>query len=231
MKKKSAIKIAIIPARGGSKRLPRKNILPLPGGIMIEFPISAALRSGLFDHVVVSTEDNEIAEISKKAGAEIVYRPSNLAKDSSTVAEVCLHTLKEYPSDYFCCVYATASLLNSEILIDSYKKFKVNLRADVLMGVSAFNYPPAQALRMNDYGFLEYMWPEFKGVQSQNQPVLCVSNGTFVWSKTNEFKKNKTFYSSSLMPYYVDPEHVQDVDTMDDYLRLMERMKVNENRN
>ncbi len=231
MKKPPASKIAIIPARGGSKRLPRKNILPLPGGVMIEFPISAALRSGLFDHVVVSTEDDEIAELAKKAGAEIVYRPSELAKDSSTVAEVCLHALKCYHSDYFCCIYATASLLNPDVLISSCEEFKLNPSADALMGVSTYNYPPAQALRMNGYGFLEYMWPEFKGIQSQNQPDLCVSNGTFVWSKTNEFKKNKTFYSSSLIPYYVDPECVQDVDTMDDYLRLMERMRANENRN
>ena len=231
MQKKSVTKIAVIPARGGSKRLPRKNILPLPGGVMIEFPITAALRSGLFDHVVVSTEDDEIAKIAMKAGAEIIQRPTDLARDNSTVAEVCLHALMQYPSDYLCCLYATASLLGSEILVDSYEKFMANPRADVLMGVSTFNYPPAQALRNNNSGFLEYMWPEFKGVQSQNQPVLCVSNGTFVWSKTKEFEKNKTFYSSSLIPYYVDPKYVQDIDTMDDYLHLMERMRANENRN
>ncbi len=111
--------VAIIPARGGSKRLPRKNILSIEGRPMLTYPVSAALESGTFDDVVVSTEDEEISGIARAAGARVLERPEELAEDRAKVAQVCLHALNELekegaPIDKFCCVYATAIFLARE---------------------------------------------------------------------------------------------------------------------
>jgi pseudaminic acid cytidylyltransferase len=211
--------IAVIPARGGSKRLPRKNILPLAGNPALSYPIKAALNSELFDSVVVSTEDSEIKDIALDSGASVCDRSVTLAQDRSTVAEVCLDTIKQQAQEpnMFCCIYATAVLLSDRTLIDSFHHFNGDPQANYLMGVSRFNFPPVQALRSDDDGCLSYLWPEFVGVQSQFFPNLLVSNGTFVWTTTGKFQKEKTFYGSRLKGFVVPEHEVIDIDTQEDF--------------
>lgn len=214
-------RIAIIPARGGSKRLPRKNILPVGGQPMLSHPIRAALDTGLFDRVVVSTEDSEIAAAAQDAGASVLERPPSLAQDTSTVVQVCLHALEHYPAREFCCIYATAALLRPETLRNAHGALDALPSADYVLGVSGYNYPPVQALKADENGFLSYMWPEFRGKQSQTYPELCVSNGTFVWARSEVFIREKIFYGTRLRGYPVPDDQVLDIDIPEDYETLL----------
>lgn len=213
--------VALIPARGGSKRLPRKNILEVGGVPMLAHPILAAHESGLFEHIYVSTEDAEIAKIANQYGAEVIGRPLQIAEDRSTVVEVCIHALESKPDiDLICCLYATAVLLTKETLIAASKLLSDAPEADFVMGVSEYEHPPVQALKPDDNGYLAYQWPEWRGIQSQFHPHLVVSNGTFYWARRHALMEEKTFYGHRLKGFIVPYEQVSDVDTREDAIKI-----------
>ncbi len=212
--------IAIIPARGGSKRLPMKNILPVLDRPMLSYPVKAALDSHLFDQVIVSTEDETIQAAALQSGARVLVRPGELARDRSTVAQVCEHVLNTLAGEgvnpaWFCCVYATALFLKPEDFKASFNLGKTVPQADVIMGVSRFNLQPLQAMERKD-GFLKPKWPEYK-LQSQFHPDLVASNGTLYWARTDSFLKKKTFYTDRLTGYEIPWIRAIDVDTPEDY--------------
>ena len=218
-------RIALIPARGGSKRLPRKNILDVGGVPMLARPIMAARATGLFDQIYVSTEDAEIAEIAKQYGAEVIERPPQIAEDHSTVVQVCLHALETHPEiELMCCIYATAVLLEPETIAAAYKLLGGESEADFVMGVSEYEHPPVQALKADDNGYLSYMWPEWRGIQSQFHPHLVVSNGTFYWARRQALLEEKTFYGRRLRGFTVPFEQVSDIDTQADLTKVIARM-------
>ncbi|WDP89721.1 MAG: acylneuraminate cytidylyltransferase family protein [Desulfobacter sp.] len=236
--------VAVIPARGGSKRLPRKNILDILGRPMLSYPVGTAIASGLFDQVIVSTEDEEIAGIAESFGARVMERPAELARDRSTVVQVCTHVLDtlekegDFP-DYFCCIYATALFITPEDIGEAYKNLAgpisdrgrengldnradddrdngLNHDPDVVMGVSEFNLQPVQALERNREGFLSHKWPEYTGRQSQFQPRLTASNGTFYWAKARAFDATTGFYPERLAGYQIPWLRAIDIDTPED---------------
>lgn len=212
--------IAIIPARGGSKRLPRKNILPINGRPIIGYPIRTALESGLFDDVIVSTEDEEIARIAESFGVTIIKRPQSLATDASSVVEVCTHVLglPEYLEvQNFCCIYATAVFLEPCQLVVARKNLD-DVDIDYVMGVSHYDYHPVQALRHEGH-YLVSMWPEYQKKKSQEYPELVVSNGTFYWARTKQFLLDQTFYGKRLVGYVLASV---DIDTIEDYNNAQE---------
>lgn len=214
----------MIPARGGSKRLPRKNILEVGGLPMLAHPIQAARASGLFDAIYVSTEDAEIARVARELGADVIERPQEIAQDRSTVVQVCLHALETHPEiERLCCLYATAILLRPDSLIASHALLDDEPEADFVMGVSEYEHPPLQALKADERGFLSYMWPEWRGVQSQFQPHLVVSNGSLYWARAAALRAEKTFYGHRLRGWPVPPEQVSDIDTTDDLERVRHR--------
>ena len=217
-------KIAVIPARGGSKRLPRKNIIPVQGNPIISYPIAAAKESGLFDDVIVSTEDAEIEEIALKYGAKVLKRPADLAEDTATVVQVCRHVLESFDvenrPDCFCCIYATAVFLQPRDLLQSFEILTNPPEPDFVMGVSDYNLPPVQALEEKD-GFLQYKWPEYEGMQSQFYPQLSASNGTLYWARTRAFLKTLSFYGHRLKGYKTPRIRAVDLDTRED-LELVE---------
>ena len=208
--------IAIIPARGGSKRLPKKNILPVMGKPMIAYPIEAAEKSNLFSEIIVSTEDHEIAETISKYSVQILDRPIELAQDHSSVVEVCTQILtsKEYESiDTFCCIYATALFLNNEELMSSYKLMNTQPIADFVMGVSSYNFPPSKAL-VQDGAYWKSMWPDFQTKKSQEFPDFTVSNGSFYWARRDAFLTEKSFYGNRLK---VHKNFQIDIDNLEDF--------------
>ena len=213
--------IVIIPARGGSKRLPRKNILPLGGVPLIGRVIKACLEADIFDRVIVSTEDEEIAGIAKTYGASIHNRSESLATDTSNVVEVCVDVLKNSDCETFCCVYATAALLNSNTIKASHLFFLRSTESNCLMGVSKYNYSPVQALIVNDDNTAELLMPVYERTQSQFHPKIRVSNGTLYWGRKQSFLEERTFYCSSLKTFDIPSNEVCDIDTMDDYNRLI----------
>lgn len=216
--------VVLIPARGGSKRLPRKNIAEVGGVPMLAHPIMATRASGLFDHIYVSTEDAEIAEIANQYGAEVIERPLQIAEDRSTVVEVCLHALETNPDiELMCCLYATAVLLTPKTLITAYELLSAAPEADFVMGVSEYEYPPVQALKADDNGYLSYQWPEWRGIQSQFHPSLVVSNGSFYWARRHALMEEKTFYGRRLKGFIVPSEQVSDIDTQEDLTKIISR--------
>ena len=213
-------RVAIIPARGGSKRLPRKNVLPILGQPMLAYPIRAALQSELFDRVIVSTEDQEIKQAALDAGADVFQRPEALAEDSAKVVQVCKQVLdvmreQDDQPEFFCCIYATAVFITPEDIRNSFQLFSQEPKPDVVMGVSEFNLHPVQALEEKD-GFLTPKWPEYIGLQSQYHPHLVASNGTLYWARTSYFEQNPNFYCSRLKGYSIPKLRAIDLDTQDD---------------
>ena len=213
-------RVAIIPARGGSKRLPRKNVMPVLGKPMLAYPVQAALQSGMFERVIVSTEDEEIREAALEAGAEVLERPNELARDRARVVDVCENVLEILGKDnalpdYFCCIYATAIFITPDDLKKSFQLFEQEPTPDVVMGVSDFNLHPVQALEHKD-GFLTPKWPEYLGMQSQFHPRLVASNGTLYWAGTSYFEQNPNFYCSRLKGYKIPKLRAIDLDTQED---------------
>ncbi len=213
-------RVAIIPARGGSKRLPRKNILEIARKPMISYPILCAKESGLFERIIVSTEDAEIADIAQSFGAEIMDRSSDLAGDKVQVISVCYDVLKKLKAeealpDLFCCLYATAAFLEPRDLVESEKKIH-NTNADVVMGVSSYPLHPYKAMKEVN-GRLVPAFPEQVKKQSQNYPDYVASNGTFYWADVKYFMENSDFYTARLSGYKIPNIRAPDVDTPEDY--------------
>jgi N-acylneuraminate cytidylyltransferase len=215
--------IAIIPARGGSKRLPRKNIAPIAGKPVISYPLLAAARSGLFRHVFVSTEDEEIAAIGRANGAEVVRRPDKLAEDRATVAQVCEHVLETceglgFEPETFCCIYPTAVFVTADDLRRARGLLSSDPHADGVMSVSEYAIHPYKAMRLSN-GYLVPEWSELARAQSQTYPRCYASNGTFYWLVSKAFRRQQSFYQPHLLPYVVPLERAVDIDTAEDLER------------
>lgn len=194
---------------------------------MLAHPIMVARATGLFDQIYVSTEDAEIGEIAKRYGAEVIERPVQIAQDRSTVVQVCLHALETHPEiDLICCIYATAVLLEPETITAAHKLLGGESEADFVMGVSEYEHPPVQALKADDNGYLSYMWPEWRGIQSQFHPHLVVSNGTFYWARRPALLEEKTFYGRRLRGATVPSEQVSDIDTLEDLTRIISKLNI-----
>jgi CMP-N-acetylneuraminic acid synthetase len=217
--------IAIIPARGGSKRLPRKNILSIGQKPLLQWVVESCLESKVFDKVIVSTEDDEIQKVAEQAGAYVHKRNLALAQDRSTVVEVCEEVLMNEKCEGFCCVYATSALLSARTLQLSSQQFIANTSVSVLMGASKYNYSPVQALSVDENGFSSMLFPEYMKIQSQFHPKTRVSNGTFYWARAESFLKEKTFYSASLKTFDVPEDEVCDLDTLEDFEKLQAMFK------
>jgi pseudaminic acid cytidylyltransferase len=212
--------IAIIPARGGSKRLPRKNITLLRGRPVITYTISAALESKAFSRTVVSTEDAEIAEIAESAGAEVHPRPRELARDDIGVVEVCVDVLKRFGGEgvfpaSFCCLYATAALRTAEDIVRAKSLLEPGA-CDFVMGVTEYHATPYHALVSDKNGYLKLMWPDLAEKSRQQRPPVVVDNGSVYWCVTGSFLKHQTFYGPTLRGYTMPRSRSVDLDTVED---------------
>lgn len=222
--------IAIIPARGGSKRLPRKNILPVAGKPMIAWPIEAARASGIFSAVIVSTEDAGIKSIAQEYGATAIDRPADLATDTAMEIEVYAQMLNTLPAmpEMFCAIYATALLLEPEDFQKSFAAFSQNQDAQAMMSVCDYAIHPFKALQQNEGGFLEMVHPVECRQPSQTYPHYVASNGTFYWLRTAPYMQQKTYYPERLTPYLLPASRAIDIDTAEDlkiaelFLRMRE---------
>lgn len=219
--------IAIIPARGGSKRFKRKNIAPLKGKPLISYPLETAIKSNIFNNIYVSTEDKEIAEIASSHGANTFKRSEELATDSAHELDACLELIDsleesdENKIDYFCVIYPTAVLLEPMHLTDSYNLLKETDAPCTLMSVSEFNYHPYKTLTENKDGYLEMMFPIEARQQSQTYPKALASNGTFYWVHANTLRNNRElgYYQKNIRPFEIAVEYAVDIDYPHDLKR------------
>jgi pseudaminic acid cytidylyltransferase len=213
--------LAIIPARGGSKRLPRKNILDYLGKPLIAWTIEAAVQSNCFSEIVVSTDDEEIASVAAKYWVKVEKRPAELANDEARVVDVCLDVLVRRSTAQFACLYATSPLRTASDISGAVGLLKP-FRCDFSMAVTPFEASPHQALKENE-GYLEPMWPELIEKRHSEIPKLFVDNGSTYAATVEAFKQHKTFYGPNLRGYVMPRERSVDIDTqMDlDYARFL----------
>jgi N-acylneuraminate cytidylyltransferase len=213
--------VAIIPARGGSKRIPRKNLKPFDGVPMIVRSIRTALDCGLFDQVVVSTDDEEIADVARAHGAQVPFvRPVELADDFTGTAAVIVHALSQLPIfDYVCCIYATAPLLQAKYLRQGHELLVQHPDKSFAFSVTGFGFPVQRALTLDQQGALTSLYPEFRNTRSQDLPEAYQDAGQFYWGRTEAWLRGDVLFSPASLPVILPRHLVQDIDTLEDWKR------------
>lgn len=213
--------IAIITARGGSKRIPRKNIKNFLGKPIMLYSIEAAFEAEIFDEVMVSTDDEEIAEIARKAGACVPFMRSAAASDDyATTTDVLLEVLEGYKKigkmfDYMACLYPANPFITAEKLKKCMQLICSSDYAQVLP-VVPFSYPPQRAYVFSDDGYLRYKWDEFKNARSQDLEKMYHDAGQFYFYQVASFIKHKGVYGK-IYPLICSEYEVQDIDTEEDW--------------
>lgn len=216
--------VAIIPARGGSQRIPGKNIRDFVGKPIIAYSIEAALRSHLFERVIVSSDDEKIQQIASDYGAETPFtRPSILSDEFCGTADVVKHALQFLQQEstlpeFVCCIYATAPFLDEkylrrglELLEESQKQYAFS--------VTQFHFPVQRALRINKQNEIEAVWPEFRLTRSQDLEPRYHDAAQFYWGRREAFLNDEVLYSTNSLPVVVPAHLVQDIDTEEDWRR------------
>jgi len=214
--------IAIIPARGGSKRIPRKNIKLFHGKPMIAYSIEAAQQSGCFDKIIVSTDDQEIADIAKKYGAEVPFiRPAAIADDFATTLDVMQHAIKwceehEWIIENVCCIYATAPFLQDKYLAEGLVAL-TNPLIKYAFSVASFSFPIQRAISLSELNTVSMFEPEYASTRSQDLQESYHDAGQFYWGKVNAFKCGDAMFSPHSKAIVIPRKYVQDIDTDEDW--------------
>lgn len=214
--------IAIIPARGGSKRIPKKNIKIFGNQPIIAYSIKVAKETNLFNRIIVSTDSEEIAQIGISYGAEVPFvRPAELSDDFTGTSKVLIHSLswlrehdKSYP--YFCCIYPTAPFLKKDYLVKGFDILRKYMATSVF-SVTSFSYPIFRALKLKSDNRIEMFWPEYLDARSNDLPNAYHDAGQFYWGNTEKFFKEKTLFSPNSVPIILPRYLVQDIDTLEDW--------------
>ena len=213
--------ICIITARGGSKRIPRKNVREFCGKPMLAYSVDAALQSGIFDDVMVSTDDEEIAEVAKSYGAEVPFmRSAAMSNDYATTVDVLSEVLSEYEKrgaefDTMCCLYPTAPFVRASELKEAAAIIRAG--ATSVIPVTSFDFPPLRGFRVGGDGSLEYAFPEYARVRSQDLPEMVHDCGRFYFAKTSSFRERRSFITDKTRLLRIPRKLVQDIDTPEDW--------------
>ena len=218
------MRIAIIPARGGSKRIPRKNIKDFHGKPMISYSIEAAKNSGCFDKIIVSTDDIEIAEIAKKWGADVPFiRPKKLSDDYTGTIPVINHAIdllsirSGEEIKQVCCIYATAPFLLSKYIKEGLNKL-IQLNCNYAFSATSYDFPLQRAFKVcGDH--IEMLNPEAFNTRSQDLEEYYHDAGQFYWGTPKSWKEGKSFFSGNSIPIILPKYLVQDIDNQDDWKR------------
>jgi pseudaminic acid cytidylyltransferase len=217
------MRLAIIPARGGSKRILRKNIRDFLGKPIIAYSIEAARHTRLFDHIVVSTDDHEIAEVARGLGAEVPFmRPADLSDDHTGTAPVVKHALNWFadrgiPAHFACCIYATAPFVTAEDLARGYDMLVASDKS-FAFSVTSFGFSIQRALRLKDGG-VELFAVQHGETRSQDLEQAYHDAGQFYWGRASAFLKDTKLFSDMSLPVILPRYRVQDIDTIEDWQR------------
>lgn len=211
--------VAVITARGGSKRIPRKNIKEFCGKPIIAYSIEEAIASGIFDEVMVSTDDDEIAQTAKKYGARVPFmRSSDTSDDHTTTAEVLLEVLEAYhligrDFDKMCCIYPTAPFITKEKLREGMKQLEY---ADSVIPVVRFSFPPQRSFVANG-GRLQWKWEKYRNTRSQDLEPYYHDCGQFYCVNVKRFLDTKELIMENTAPIIMSELEVQDIDNIEDW--------------
>lgn len=218
------MKIAVIPARGGSKRIPRKNIKDFCGKPMIAWSIEAAKASGLFDHVIVSTDDAEIADIARVWGAEVPFvRAIELSDDYAGTTEVITHATRwsisqGWPVSAVCCIYATAPFVQVGDLKRGLELLESGSWA-YAFSATDFAAPIFRAFKQVAEGGVEMFFPEHFATRSQDLPIALHDAGQFYWGRPSAWVEGRRIFDRHSVPVIIPRWRVQDIDNQDDWMR------------
>jgi len=227
--------LAIITARGGSKRIPHKNIKLFLGQPIIKYSIDTTLKSKCFDEIMVSTDDKKIAGISKKFGAKIPFlRSTKNSDDYATTSDVIKEVLSEYKKreiefEYFCCIYPTAPFITAEKIKKALKKMKKN-NADSIFPVVRFSYPIQRSLKIKN-GRLKRIYPKYKKSRSQDLMPTYHDCGQFYWGKTKSFLKQGSILTDNTIGIETSELEMQDIDYPEDWKIAEMKYKIFKNIN
>jgi len=230
------MKLAVIPARGGSKRIPRKNIKPFGGLPMIAWSIRAAQASECFDRIIISTDDNEIAEVAKAYGAEVPFvRPAELSDDHTGTIAVVAHAIEwqnaHGPSaTEVCCIYATAPFVLPSDIAHGYDVLK-NSSADYAFSVTSYAFPIQRAIRITSQQRVEMFQPEHFNTRSQDLEEAWHDAGQFYWGRAQAWLAHQPVFTAAASPVPIPRYRVQDIDTPEDWERaqwLLKSMQLNQ---
>lgn len=216
------MKLCLIPARGGSKRIPGKNVRDFCGQPIIAYSIKAAIESACFDKVIVSTDDEKIAAIAKEYGAEVPFiRPESISGDHTGTTEVIKHALEWYANKgesvkYICCLYATAPFVSARYIRQGYEQL-IDSAKSYAFSVTSYAFPIQRALRINSSNEIEAIWKENITKRSQDLEEAYHDAGQFYWGKSEAFLKDEIVFSSSSVPVVLPRYIVQDIDTLEDW--------------
>jgi N-acylneuraminate cytidylyltransferase len=215
--------ICIIPARGGSKRIPRKNIKNFCGRPIIAYSIEAALKSNLFDEVMVSTDDSEIAEIAKQYGATVPFMRSTKASDDfATTADVLLEVLEKYKTDYnkkfniACCIYACAPLITQDAFTKAHNKL-VTEELDSVFPIAEYSTPIKRALRLDETEKVAFIFKENKLTRSQDLDSAYFDVGQYYWFNVASLLATKSLTTDNTKCIILPAMQAQDIDNEDDW--------------
>lgn len=215
------MRLAVIPARGGSKRIPRKNIKDFCGKPMIAWSIDAAKNSNLFDHIIVSTDDEEIAVLARNYGADVPFiRPANLADDLSPTVPVIAHAVKScldlgWVADYVCCIYPCAPLLNVNDLVSALTLIQEK-KSDFFYPVTEYAHPIQRAMHQLPSGKMQFLSPENALTRTQDLEKTYHDAGQFYWGKASAWLEHKRMHTDGL-GLVIPNWRVVDIDTQDDW--------------
>lgn len=213
--------LAIIPARGGSKRIPRKNIKDFCGKPIIAYSIETAIKSGLFDKVIVSTDDEEIAEVARNYGAETPFmRPKELADDYTGTTAVAKHAIEWYLEqgiefEYACLIYATAPLLKLEYLIGGFRLLSES--KPMSFSATKYRFPIERAITINPEGTISPFSENHVQMRSQDLSPKYHDTGQFYWAKSNIFMAETCFFSEHSSAVLIPSNQAQDIDELEDW--------------
>lgn len=214
--------IAIITARGGSKRIPKKNIRPFAGKPIVAWSIEAALLSGVFDEVMVSTDSEEIADIARRYGASVPFlRSAENSGDHAATADVIREVLEQYREtgktfDTFLCLYPTAPFVTAERLKQAQQLLE-RRGSDAVVTAVKFSFPVQRGFVLRD-GFLAYRWPEYRAARSQDLEPLYHDAGQFYLVRTEAFLREQTVVPAKTTPLILPETQVQDIDNEEDWV-------------
>lgn len=217
------MRLAVIPARGGSKRIPRKNLRPFNGRPIILYSIEAALTSGLFDQVVVSTDDGEIAALALSGGAQTPFiRPAELADDHTGTNAVVRHAIDWFEAagqrfDEVCCLYATAPFVTAADLCEAQRR--LSPAVEFVFAATRFDFPVQRALLRSEDGVVQPMFPQWIGMRSQDLPEAIHDAGQFYWGSPEAFRRHDVVFLAAAVAHELPTFRVQDIDTPDDWIR------------
>lgn len=218
------MKLAIIPARGGSKRIPRKNIKLFCAKPMIAWSIEAALQSGCFDQVIVSTDDQEIAEVARRYGATVPFmRPTELSDDHTGTVPVIQHAIEwvnaqGQPVQQACCLYATAPFVSAEDINRGLEILDAT-QSDYAFSVTSYAFPIQRAIRLNDEGRVQMFNPEYFNTRSQDLEEAFHDAGQFYWGTADAWLQGRMIFGTGSVPVPLPRHRVQDIDTPEDWVR------------